>query len=73
MDQPARRSAMYHFTFIDEASTVTDKKEIEKQESILDQKTNKSNKSTNLLTRTVNFLHQYIDQNNSIRIFTNKD
>ncbi len=64
---------MYHFTFIDEASTVTEKKEIEMQESILDQQTNKSKKSKSLLTRTVNFLHQYIDQNNSIRIFTNRD
>lgn len=64
---------MYHFTFIDEASTETDKTDITKQEIKLDKPTNKSNRSNRLINRTVNFLHQYIEQSNAIRIFTRKD
>lgn len=64
---------MYHFTFIDEASTETESLEFEKQENKLEKQTNKSNRSRNLFKKTANFLHQTIDQNNTIRIFINKD
>ena len=64
---------MFHFTFIDEASTEIEKKEIKKQENILDKKIKQSNSSKNFLQKTVKFLHQNIDPNNNIRLFIKKE
>lgn len=64
---------MYHFTFIDEASIESEKNVNEKQENKLEGQKANTNKPESLLMRTVRFLHKNIDQNNSIRIFINKD
>jgi len=64
---------MYHFTFIDEASTEIEKKDIKMQENNSKKQTTITNRSQNLLLRTVHFLQKYVDQNNSVRIFINKE
>ena len=64
---------MYHFTFIDEASTEIEKKDIKMQENNSKKQTTRTNRSQNLLLRTVHFLQKYVDQNNSVRIFINKE
>jgi hypothetical protein len=64
---------MYHFTFIDEASTEIEKKDIKMQENNSKKQTTRTNRSQNLLLRTVRFLQKYVDQNNSVHIFINKE
>ena len=64
---------MYHFTFIDEASAESEKNIDKKQENNV-KNMNAQMKSTKAtFSKTANFLHKYIEQNNNIRIFINKD
>jgi hypothetical protein len=68
-----RRNAMYHFTFIDEASAENEQKSSNLQKKALEQANEKSDPKNSLIQKTSDFLHRYLDQPNCVRIFINKN
>lgn len=64
---------MYHFTFIDEASTENELVNSEKQETVLENKIEQNENEKNIIKKTANFLHRYLDQPNCVRIYISKN
>jgi hypothetical protein len=64
---------MYHFTFIDEASTSTEQKTSVQQNNCSEIVEEQSVKTKNLFKKTANFLYRYLDQPNCVRIFISKN
>lgn len=74
---------MYHFTFIDEASTGNENLSnetlsnetlsLEKQETDLKHTIEQPEIKKNIIKKTANFLHRYLDQPNCVRIYISKN
>jgi len=74
---------MYHFTFIDEASTENETLSnealsnetlnLEKQETVLENTIEQPENEKNIIKKTAHFLHRYLDQPNCVRIYISKN
>ena len=64
---------MYHFTFIDEASTENELVNSEKQKTISESTLAQPENKKNIIKKTAHFLHRYLDQPNCVRIYISKN
>ena len=69
---------MYHFTFIDEASTENETLSnetlnLEKQETEMEHTIEQPEIEKNIIQKTAHFLHRYLDQPNCVRIYISKN
>jgi hypothetical protein len=75
MDGPSttRRNAMFHFTFIDEASTENEHEILKKQETARKKAEEQSEEKKDTLQGTTNLMHRRLDKANTVRIAINKN
>lgn len=64
---------MYHFTLIDEASLDHEPNSSLMQEKTLENTSNQSRATSNVLMKTAHLLQKYINQPNCVRIYINKN
>jgi hypothetical protein len=68
-----RRNTMFHFTFIDEASTENEKEIVKKQETALKKAEKPSEENKDTLHETTNPMHHPPEKAKSIRLVINKN